>query len=80
MKNTEKELEDLFQEMFGKEGKPEKPELSESQWKDPSSIPFEEKEKESLYKPTGLPCDTCGSKDATYSKHYKGQWCVNCWF
>jgi len=66
-------LEDMFEEMFGTEADKEKPsEEKEEEYDFP--------QKESLDDPTGLPCDTCGIKVATYSSRYKGQWCVNCWF
>lgn len=83
-------LEELFEEMFGeskkeapKENKvPEKEEpkkpSEEKEWPRLDTSPFEEEK--SLHKPSGLPCSTCGSRDATYSPHYKDQWCINCWF
>lgn len=76
-------LEELFEEMFGdppkkeKKDQPEKP-VEESQWPRLDELPLD-KEKV-VYKPTGIPCDSCGIRDATHSPHYNGNWCINCWY
>lgn len=81
------ELETMFEEMFGTPEEAqedviqkEEPEQvpGDFEWPEVVTIPMEEEK--SLYKPSGLQCSRCSSNDASYSPHYKDQWCINCWF
>ena len=90
MTNKKQDLDDLFEEMFGKEDteqqEQEQNKVENSQWLrlDGRNIEIVTLNKEDALQnkedEPELMCQRCGKGGATYSEHYKGQWCLYCWF
>lgn len=82
VKEKSVELEKMFEEMFNPtkqdEPKQDQPKQDEpKQWPRLGGVMVDITD---TYKESGLKCSTCHSNDASYSPHYKNQWCLNCWF